>query len=64
MHLQNINLYRIVHRDNVGYILKNGMFCSGHASFDPTNIFIGDSTLTQQRFAAKLLNRYDYVPNR
>ncbi|MBL7818659.1 MAG: DUF4433 domain-containing protein [Saprospiraceae bacterium] len=47
--MQNINLYRIVHRDNVAYILEKGMFCYGHPFFDPDNIFIGDSKLTQQR---------------
>ncbi len=65
--LQNVNLYRIVHRDNMAYILQKGMFCSGHPFFDPDNIFIGDSTLTQQRhdfilpLAAKG-NLGDYIP--
>jgi hypothetical protein len=67
MTLQNINLYRIVHRDNVAYILEKGMFCHGHPFFDPNNIFIGDSTLTEQRHEFELPladcgNLGDYVP--
>ena len=49
MRLEDINIYRIVHKDNVSSILQNGMFCRLHPSFDPANIFIGDSTLTEQR---------------
>lgn len=67
MDLQNINLYRIVHRANVAYILEQGMYCIGHPLFDPNNIFIGDSTLTEQRhdFAVPLIGRGNlgnYVP--
>ena len=46
MELKAVNIYRIVHKDNVEYILRNGMFCREHPSFDPNNIFIGNSTLT------------------
>ncbi len=49
MDVLNINIYRIVHRDNVAAILQNGMFCIEHPNFDPENIFIGDSMLTDQR---------------
>ncbi len=65
--VQNINLYRIVHRDNVAYILEKGMFCYGHPFFDPDNIFIGDSKLTQERHSFELPltdcgHLGDYVP--
>ena len=67
MELEKVNLYRIVHIENVAYILKNGMFCVGHPSFDPDNIFIGDSVLTGQRHEhpiplAGYGNVGDYVP--
>ena len=67
MKLEAINIYRIVHKDNVDYILQNGMFCREHPSFDPANIFIGDSILTGQRhdFVIPLKdcgNLGDYVP--
>ena len=67
MELKAVNIYRIVHKDNVEYILRNGMFCREHPSFDPNNIFIGNSTLTEQRhdFVIPLTGRGhlgDYVP--
>ena len=67
MEIEKVNLYRIVHRENVAYILKSGMFCIGHRFFDPNNIFIGDSKLTQQRseYSIPLIgygHLGDYVP--
>lgn len=67
VNVQNINLYRIVHRNNVAYILEKGLFCYGHPFFDPDNIFIGDSKLTQQRHdfeipLADCGSLGDYVP--
>jgi ssDNA thymidine ADP-ribosyltransferase, DarT len=52
--LSDINLYRIVHQDNINFILQNGMFCVEHDRFDPNNTFIGDSILTQQRHTFKI----------
>lgn len=67
MEVEKVNLYRIVHKENVSYILHNGMFCVGHPFFDPNNIFIGDSTLTTQRHEFSIPmqgygNLGDYVP--
>jgi hypothetical protein len=67
MDLSKINIYRIIHRSNLAYILQHGMHSIGHAAFDPNNIFIGDSTLTEQRrdFPIPLAdcgNLGDYVP--
>jgi hypothetical protein len=42
-------LYRMVHYDNLEFVLKNGMYASKHTATDPNYIFIGDSSLTQQR---------------
>jgi ssDNA thymidine ADP-ribosyltransferase, DarT len=42
-------VYRIVHIDNVEYLLTNGMFTRSHAQSDPNYINIGDSNLIEQR---------------
>lgn len=42
-------LYRIVHIDNLEYILANGLFTRNHKNADPDNINIGDSGLILQR---------------
>ena len=47
--LNKIWLYRIVHIDNLKYLLEHGMFNKSHANADPNYINIGDSTLIQQR---------------
>lgn len=65
--ISDINLYRIVHQDNINYILQNGMFCVENEQFDSNNIFIGDSTLTNQRHVFKIPlpdagNLGDYIP--
>ncbi len=44
-----VRVYRIVHVDNVEYILRNGMFARQHHDADPNYINIGDSTLIAQR---------------
>ncbi len=67
MALEKVNIYRIVHRENVAYILEKGMFHINHPFFDPNNIFIGDTNLTEQRheFPVPLAgygNLGDYVP--
>lgn len=42
-------LYRIVHIDNLEYILANGLFTKNHKNADPDYINIGDSGLILQR---------------
>ncbi|MBK7632904.1 MAG: DUF4433 domain-containing protein [Saprospiraceae bacterium] len=44
-----VRVFRIVHVDNVEYLLTHGMFTRNHAQADPNYINIGDSTLIQQR---------------
>ena len=45
-----IYLYRIIHIDNLLYILNQGQItCPNHANADPDYIGIGDSTLIEQR---------------
>lgn len=44
-------LFRIIHVDNLEYLLQNGMFTRGHIQADPNYINIGDSTLITQRQA-------------
>jgi hypothetical protein len=47
--LDNVVLYRIVHLDNVEYILRNGMCTPNHPLADPAYINIGDSSLIERR---------------
>ncbi len=47
--LKNTWLFRIVHIDNLKYLLEHGMFHKLHESADPNYINIGDNTLIQQR---------------
>ena len=44
-----VRVFRIVHMDNVEYLLTHGMFSRNHPQADPTYINIGDSTLIAQR---------------
>lgn len=44
-----VRVFRIVHIDNVKYLLTHGMFTRTHAQADPNYINIGDSTLIAQR---------------
>lgn len=44
-----VNVFRIVHIDNVEYLLTHGMFHRNHPQADPNYINIGDSTLIAQR---------------
>ena len=44
-----VNVFRIVHIDNVEYLLTHGMFTKTHAQADPNYINIGDSGLIAQR---------------
>ncbi len=48
-------VFRIVHRDNVPWILDNGLHCSNSPQRDPTYIAIGDPELIDKR-------RYHPVP--
>ncbi len=62
-----IRLYRIVHLQNVEYIIKNGLYTRSSSNFDPSYIDIGDSQLIAQRhdYPAKLEgcgNLGEYVP--
>lgn len=45
----NIILYRIVHKDNLNYLLRWGMFTKNHINADPNYVNIGDNTLISQR---------------
>lgn len=42
-------LYRIVHIDNLAYLLEHGMYHRAHKEADPNYINIGDNLLIQQR---------------
>lgn len=44
-----VKVFRIVHIDNVEYLLTHGMFTKNHAQADPNYINIGDSGLIAQR---------------
>jgi hypothetical protein len=45
----NPTLYRIVHWQNVAYILQHGMFTRGHVQGDPNYVEIGHQQLIGQR---------------
>lgn len=45
----NVKIYRILHIDNIEYLLTNGIFHRNHANSDPNYINIGDSDLIAQR---------------
>jgi hypothetical protein len=42
-------VFRMVHVDNLRFLLQHGLYAGTHADRDPDYIFIGDSTLTHQR---------------
>lgn len=42
-------VFRMVHVDNLRFVLEHGLYAGTHPDRDPDYIFIGDSTLTQQR---------------
>lgn len=44
-----VKIYRIVHIDNIKYLLTNGMFNRDHEMADPDYINIGDSDLIAKR---------------
>lgn len=44
-----IRLFRMVHFENVEYILRNGMYTREHAKVDPNYVNIGDNGLITQR---------------
>ena len=61
------NLYRIVHADNVDYILRHGIYTRGHANNDPNYLNIGNTQVIADRhdYPVKLNgcgNLGDYVP--
>lgn len=45
----NPKIYRIVHWQNVAYILQHGLFTRGHAMADPNYVEIGHTQLIGQR---------------
>jgi len=46
---QTVLVYRIVHIDNVEYLLKHGIYTKNHPLADPNYINIGDTGLIAQR---------------
>lgn len=44
-----VMVYRIVHIDNIDYLLKHGMYINSSSKADPNYINIGDNTLINQR---------------
>ncbi len=46
-----VKVYRIVHLDNIEYLLRNGIYHRNHVNADPDYINIGDSNLIAQRNA-------------
>ncbi|MCC6192899.1 MAG: DUF4433 domain-containing protein [Burkholderiales bacterium] len=53
-HYPNLNptkalIWRIVHRDNVPWILRNGLHCKNSAAQDPVYVVIGNTDLIDRR---------------
>ena len=46
---ENAFIWRIVHRDNLPWIIENGIHCSNSKIFDPNYINIGNSELIDRR---------------
>ena len=64
---ENTNLYRMVHYQNVEYILENGMCCREHERADPDYINIGHRQLISDRHEHLIPIRHagslgEYVP--
>ncbi|MBS1651628.1 MAG: DUF4433 domain-containing protein [Bacteroidetes bacterium] len=60
-------IYRIVHYQNVEYILRNGIYTRGHANHDPNYVNIGNTQLIADRhdYPVKIEgcgNLGEYVP--
>lgn len=60
-------IWRIVHRDNIPWILDNGLHCGNSQRLSPTWVHIGNADLTSRRathpvplYTSRYLN--DYVP--
>ena len=45
----NMNIFRLIHFDNLEWTLKNGMYSHNSGHIDPNFVNIGDTTLIQQR---------------
>lgn len=64
---KNAFIWRIVHRDNLPWIFRNGLYCRNSANFDPNFVTIGNSDLIDRR-ASRLVpiapngTLSDYVP--
>lgn len=61
----NLHLFRLIHKDNLKFILDNGMACKSYLKGEYVNI--GDTTLITQRSEKSVINPpggsfKDYVP--
>jgi hypothetical protein len=45
----NINIFRLIHFDNLEETLRNGMYCRNSGHIIPNFVNIGDTTLIKQR---------------
>ena len=45
----NMNIFRLIHFDNLEWTLKNGMYSQNSGHIDPNFVNIGDTNLIQQR---------------
>lgn len=60
-------IFRIVHIDNVEWILRNGLHCRNSAAKDPQYCCIGDTELIEKRAQWEVLispggTLSDYIP--
>lgn len=46
---ENAFIWRIVHRDNLPWIFRNGLFCRNSPNFDPNFVSIGNADLIDRR---------------
>jgi hypothetical protein len=63
----NAFIFRIIHRDNIPWILKNGLYCRNANKRDPNYVPIGNTELIEKRNHKTIPNHTsktlsDYVP--
>ncbi|MDT7849545.1 DUF4433 domain-containing protein [Methylophilus sp. VKM B-3414] len=64
---ENAFIWRIVHRDNLPWILSNGLYCRNSPEFDPNFVSIGHADLINRRASRRVEvapggTLSDYVP--
>ena len=60
--ITSLPVYRIIHIDNLAYILENGIYVRGHKMFDPNYVNIGNSDIIDVRKSCPVrIKGYGYI---